>query len=135
MGAIVLFDGDCHFCNKSVQFIIKRDPTAIFSFASLDGRIGERLRKEYELPSSSDSFILIENGRLYDESTAGLRVAKRLKGLWKILYIGIVIPKPIRDAVYRVIANNRTKLFGKKGACPIPTPEMRKRMLDEESPD
>lgn len=131
MGAIVLFDGDCHFCNRSVQFIIKRDPKVIFSFASLDGKVGKELQEKYEIPSSSDSFILIENGQMYDESTAGLRVAKQLRGLWKFLYIGIVIPKPIRDAVYRVIANNRMRWFGKEGACPIPTPDMRKRMLDE----
>lgn len=131
MGSIVLFDGECHFCNKSVQFIIKRDPTEIFSFASLNGATGEKLKEQYDIPASSDSFILIENGRMYDESTAGLRVAKQLRGLWKLLYVGIIIPKPIRNAVYRVIARNRLKWFGKDGACPIPTPEMRKRMLDE----
>src|SRR5699024_10195442 len=129
--SIILFDGDCHFCNKSVQFIIKRDPKAIFSFASLQGPTGERLKKEYELPSSSDSFILIENGQMYEESTAALRVAKQLKGMWKLSYVGIIVPKPMRDVVYRLIANNRRKLFGKKGTCPIPTQEMRKRLLDE----
>lgn len=130
MKSIILFDGDCHFCNKSVQFIIKRDPKAIFSFASLQGPTGERLKKEYELPSSSDSFILIENGQMYEESTAALRVAKQLKGIWKLTFIGIIVPTPIRNGVYRLIANNRRKLFGKEGACPIPTPEMKKRMLE-----
>lgn len=130
MKSIVLFDGDCHFCNKSVQFIVKRDPQAIFSFASLQGPTGERLKKEYEIPSSSDSFILIENNQVYEASKAALRVAKQLKGIWKFIYIGIIVPRPIRDAVYRLIARNRRKLFGKEGACPIPTPEMRKRMLE-----
>ncbi|HLR15685.1 MAG TPA: DCC1-like thiol-disulfide oxidoreductase family protein [Bacillota bacterium] len=130
MESIILFDGDCHFCNKSVQFIIKRDPKAIFSFAPLQGPTGERLKKEYELPSSSDSFILIENGHMYEESTAALRVAKQLKGMWKLSYVGIIIPKPIRNGVYRIIANNRRKLLRKEGPCPIPTPEMKNRMLE-----
>lgn len=131
MKSIVLFDGDCHFCNKSVQFIVKRDPQENFSFASLQGPTGERLKRKYAIPSSSDSFILIENDQIYEASTAALRVAKQLKGIWKCSYISIIVPRPIRDAVYRFIANNRRRLFGKEGACPVPTPEMRKRMLDK----
>lgn len=130
MDSIVLFDGECHFCNKSVQFIIKRDKDAIFSFASLQGPVGRELGKKYDFPPSSDSFILIEDGRMYEESTAALRVAKQLNGFWKLLYGFIIIPKPLRNLVYRFVANNRMKWFGNSDACPIPTPEMRKRMLD-----
>lgn len=130
MDAIVLFDGECHFCNKSVQFIIKRDPEATFSFASLQGPVGRELGETYSFPPSSDSFILIEQGRMYEESTAALRVAKRLNGLWKLFYVCIIIPKPLRDLVYRFVANNRMKWFGSSDACPIPTPKMRERMLD-----
>ncbi len=130
MESVVLFDGECHFCNKSVQFIIKRDKGAVFSFASLQGPVGRKLGKMYNYLPSLDSFILIEQGRLYDESTAALRVVKQLNGFWKLLYIGILIPKAFRDPIYRWIARNRTKWFGNRDSCPIPTPEMRKRMLD-----
>lgn len=77
-----------------------------------------------------ESVILIENGRTYDRSSAALRIAKKLNGLWPLLYIFIIVPKPIRDAVYNLIGRNRYKWFGKTEACMIPTPEVRSRFLD-----
>ena len=77
-----------------------------------------------------ESVILIENGKTYDRSSAALRIAKKLDGLWPLLYIFIILPKRLRDAVYNLIGRNRYKWFGKTEACMIPNPEVRSRFLD-----
>src|SRR5699024_11786081 len=100
LNAIVLFDGECLFCNKSVQFIIKHDPNAYFSFASLQSSPGKNLKEQYNIPESLDSLILIENNRYYDASTAALRICKKLNGIYKLGALFLVIPKPLRDAAY-----------------------------------
>ncbi len=130
MERIILFDGVCNFCNSSVQFIIKRDPNGLYKFASLQSTTGERLKKENEIPEDLDSFIYLEGNNVFDKSTAVLKVCKGLKGLWKLCYIFIVIPKPLRDVVYKWIARNRYKWFGKRDSCMLPTPEQRNRFLD-----
>ena len=130
MQRVILFDGDCLFCNASVQFIIKRDPYAHFQFASLQSELGQALLSKYEIPKSVDSLVLIENDKAYIKSTAALRIVKKLDGLWHLLYLCILIPRPIRDGVYNYIANNRYRWFGKKDdSCALPSPEVRKRFL------
>ena len=127
---IILFDGECNFCDASVQFIIKRDPYKHFSFASLQDDVGKKLRKEYQIPDNVDSLVLIENGKAYTKSGAALRIAKKLDGLWHLAFLFVVIPPAIRDVVYDYIATNRYKWFGKKElSCMLPTPEERKRFI------
>lgn len=94
---IILFDGECNFCDKSVQFIIKRDPEAIFSFTSQQGEAGQQMIKKHHAPSSVDSIILIENDTYYLKSSAALRICRHLQGAWKLLFIFILVPYPIRD--------------------------------------
>lgn len=130
MTRVILFDGVCNFCNSSVQFIIKRDPRGIYQFTSLQSEVGQKLLKDHEVPVELDSFIYIEDEKIYFKSTAALKVFRNLKGLWKLLYIFIIVPRPLRDVVYGVIARNRYKWFGKRDACMIPSPEQRKRFLD-----
>jgi predicted DCC family thiol-disulfide oxidoreductase YuxK len=128
---VVLFDGVCNLCNSAVQFIIKRDKKNIFRFASLQSPIGQKLLEQYHLPTNElNSFILVENNKVYDRSTGALRVVKRLKGLWPLLYILIIIPKFLRDPVYNWVGRNRYKWFGKKDECMIPTPELKARFLN-----
>ncbi|HEX8331282.1 MAG TPA: thiol-disulfide oxidoreductase DCC family protein [Segetibacter sp.] len=128
---IVLFDGVCNLCSSSVQYIIKRDKKNIFRFASLQSDVGQKLLAKYNLPTTElDSFVLVQNGRVYKRSTGALMVAKQLGGASKLLYGFIIIPAFIRDAVYTFIGNNRYKWFGKKEACWIPTPELRSKFLD-----
>ena len=129
MHGIVLFDGECNFCDGSVQFIIKRDAAGYFKFASLQSPVGQALLKQYNIPTNLDSFILIEDGRVYSKSTAGLKVCRHLDGPWKLCYAARVIPAPIRNLVYNLIAKNRYKWFGKMEVCMLPTPEQRKRFL------
>ncbi|WP_195570625.1 thiol-disulfide oxidoreductase DCC family protein [Paenibacillus sp. 1001270B_150601_E10] len=129
MERIVFFDGECNFCDKSVQFIIKRDPSAVFSFASLQSEIGKAQLQKYHVPSHIESFVLIEHNKYYVKSTAALRICKHLKGLWKLCSILLIVPRPIRDAVYTFIAKRRYRWFGKKESCTLPSPEIRKRFL------
>lgn len=128
---VVLFDGVCNFCDSSVQFIIKRDFKNYFKFAPLQSEFAANLFKEQGIdPTSFDSVVLWENGELYTKSTAALRIGRQLGVLWSLLYVFIIIPRFIRDAVYDLIARNRYKWFGKKDQCMIPSPEVRDKFIE-----
>ncbi|WP_203363418.1 thiol-disulfide oxidoreductase DCC family protein [Bacillus sp. REN10] len=129
MNKVVLFDGECNFCDHSVQFIIKRDPNAYYKFASLQSEAGKQLVAAYKVPSNIDSLLLIDDKHCYHQSTAALRICKHLSGGWKLFYYLLIIPRPIRDRVYRWIAKNRYKWFGKKDHCIMPSPDIRDRFL------
>lgn len=125
---LVLFDGVCHFCNNSVNFITDRDPQKKFVFAPLQSEYAkERLIFFGENTEVIDSIIVVHNNRIYKRSRAALEIVRRLNGLWPLCYSAIIIPAFIRDLVYNLIAKNRYKWFGKMEACRIPTPEMRDR--------
>lgn len=129
MEKIILFDGVCNFCVGSVQFIIKRDPKGMYKFASLQSETGQTLLQQHQIPSTTDSFVFVDGEKAYIKSSAALRVCKNLTFPWKLLFPLIVIPRPIRDAVYELIARNRYKWFGKKQECMLPSPEIRSRFL------
>jgi len=127
---IILFDGVCNFCSASVRFIIKRDPHGRFKFASLQSAVAERLLKDYGIPSSDlSTIILIQNTTVFQQSDAVLEIVKRLRLVWPVLYIFKIVPRFIRDAVYSAIAKRRYKLFGKKDVCMIPTDDNKARFL------
>lgn len=128
--AAVLFDGVCNFCNGWVRFIIERDPKQYFRFASLQSETASSLLRKHSIKVSLDSIVLLEGEKYYTESTAILRICKQLKGFWKGLYVLILVPKPIRDAVYRWFAKNRYRFFGRQESCMVPTPEIRERFLE-----
>jgi predicted DCC family thiol-disulfide oxidoreductase YuxK len=130
MERIILFDGICNFCNQSVQFILKRDPNGLFKFASLQGETAKLLLKKYDFNNEINSFVLIENERIFIKSDAALRVCRNLKGPWKLLSIFRIIPPFIRDFLYDVIAANRYKWFGKKESCMLPSQVWKKRFLE-----
>lgn len=130
MDNIILFDGDCHFCNASIQFIIKRDPKGLFKFAALQSDVGLKMLRQHHIPHDTDSFVYIENNKFHTQSTATLKVSKHLTGLWKFLYPLIIVPRSLRDVFYNIVSKNRYKWFGKKEHCTIPTPAIRKRFLD-----
>ncbi len=128
---IILFDGVCNLCNGAVQFVIKHDPHAKFTFASLQSETGKNLLEAHNLPTDQlNSFVLIQGERSYTRSTAALKVVMQLTGLVKILYGFIIVPVFIRNAVYQLIAKNRYKWFGKKEACMIPSPALKQRFLN-----
>ena len=126
---ILLFDGVCNLCNGVVQFVIRQDPKGKILFASQQSNVGQRLLDQYNLPDLQ-SVILIEGDKVYRNSDAALRLFHHLGGYWAALEVFKVIPSPFRNWVYRLIAGNRYRLFGKRKQCMIPTPEVRKRFLD-----
>ena len=127
---IILFDGVCNFCNSAINFVLKQDKKGIFRFAPLQSEAGQRLLQEYNLSTEEfDSFVLIDNGKVYKKSAASLRVMNKLPWYWKEAQVLRIIPTAFRDAIYDFIASNRYKWFGKKEQCMIPTTEMRSRFL------
>lgn len=129
MNYIVLFDGECHFCDLSVQFIINHDPNELFYFASLKSKVGKELLVKYQLPADINSIVLIEKEKAYVKSTAALRICRHLRGAWKFLFVFKFIPHSVRDFAYDLIAKNRYKWFGEKDSCKLPPPRIRKRFL------
>jgi len=128
---IILFDGVCNFCNFWVNFIIDRDKDDIFKFAALQSEAGQKLLQEYKLNVSDfDTFVLIVNDKHFTKSTAALKISKNLKSFVKLLYPLIILPRPIRDFFYDLIAKNRYKIFGRRDICRIPSEEERDKFLN-----
>lgn len=128
---LVLFDGVCNLCNDSVKFLIKRDKKKKFRYASLQSNIGQKVLWEIDLdPKKTDSIVFLAEGATFTKSTAALRIAKSLGGIWSILEVLLLIPAPIRNLVYDVIAKNRYKCYGKKEECMVPKPEWKELFVD-----
>ncbi|WP_066187130.1 MULTISPECIES: thiol-disulfide oxidoreductase DCC family protein [Gracilibacillus] len=130
MKKIILFDGVCNFCNGSVQFVIKRDPKVKFQFASLQSQVGKQLVEQYQISADLDSLILIEGDDYYQQSTAALKIVSSLYRLYPLLTVFRLIPRFLRDPIYRMIANNRYRWFGKSEHCMIPKPEDKDRFIE-----
>lgn len=117
---IILFDGDCSFCNYWVQFITKRDKKNQFHFLSLQSLEGKNLKKEKQIPIEVDSLIFISNkGKAYIKSTAALKISSRLRFPYPLFYVFIIVPPFIRHWVYDVVAQNRHRLFKGNNSCDI----------------
>ena len=128
---VILFDGICNFCNAIVNFIISQDKKNIFLFAALQSDAGKKLLEQYKIDwKASDSFVVIENDKVYLKSNAALKLYNKLPWYWKWSQLFWIVPKFIRDWVYDVIAKNRYKWFGKKEECMVPTPELKERFLE-----
>lgn len=128
MNPIILFDGVCNFCNGSVNFIIEHDKEGYFKFAPLQSEVGQKHIEKFGL-SNVDSIILVEDEKAYTHSTAAVRIAKHLDGIWSLGYLFVIIPRPIRNLFYKLFAKNRYRLFGKKEVCMMPTPEIKARFV------
>ncbi len=127
---IVLFDGTCAFCERAVIFIATRDPSGYFRFGASQSPQAEALLARHGVSrATARSIILIEDGRVSLRSTASLRIAARLAFPWSLLRVFLIVPTPIRDAVYRVIAAIRHRIAGRSNACEVPPPEIRARMI------
>ncbi|MCP4140669.1 MAG: DUF393 domain-containing protein [Chloroflexi bacterium] len=127
---IIIFDGVCNLCNWSVQFIIKRDPNAVFKFASLQSEFGTTIIQKYGLSSENqESLLLLRNGELLSKSSATLAIAAKLNGAWKFFPVFRFIPQNIRDKIYDWVATNRYRWFGKRDKCMIATEEIEERFI------
>jgi predicted DCC family thiol-disulfide oxidoreductase YuxK len=113
-----------------VQFIIGHDPKAIFRFTSLQSDSGQALLRKFNLPADQlYSVMLITHNQAYDRSRAALEIARRLSGLWPLMYTFIIVPPFIRNFIYDWISKNRYRWFGVRQECMMPTPEMKARFL------
>lgn len=128
---VVLFDGVCNLCSGAVQFIIKRDPSAHFKFASLQSDFGQHQLKRFNLDTGVlHSVILIQDNQYFQRSDAALMISRKLRGGWPLMYGFKILPRFLRDGIYNIIAKNRYKLFGKNDSCWIPTPDLKSRFKD-----
>ena len=126
---VLLFDGVCNLCNSVVQFVLTYDKSAIVQFASQQSAFGQRTMRERGL-SGIEGVVLIEGERVYTHSDAALRLLSYLPAPLSWLSNLRVIPKALREIVYRFIARNRYRLFGKREACLLPRPEWKARFLE-----
>lgn len=127
---VIVFDGVCRWCNMWVTFTIDHDPQKRFKFATLQSQPAQRILKDLRLPTDDfETFLFLEQGRLFTKSTAALKIVKELSGYWPLFYLGILIPRPFRDPVYDYLARRRYRWMGKADTCRVPTPEERDRFL------
>lgn len=128
--SVIFFDGVCNICNASVDFIIRRDKKNQFLLGALQDSLSKKVLKKYQVREDYlDSLVLLEGGKVYFKSTAALKIARKLSGIWPVFYPLIYLPKNLRDAVYDWIGNHRYKWFGKKNTCRIPSPEEESKFL------
>ena len=132
MPRLILFDGVCHFCAASVRFLLQRDPAGRFHFAALQSDLGRQLCAEHGLNQNDlNTFVYARAGQPpLIRSDAALAVAADLGWPWRALSLFRLIPRPVRDAIYHLIATHRYRWFGKSDACMMPTPEQRARFLE-----
>jgi len=127
---IVVFDGVCNFCLRSVRFILEHDVHGRLRFAPLQSSIGRQLLERNGIdPSDAQTFLLVDGNDVYVRSDAALEIARDL-GTWRWLRIFRVLPRGLRDRMYAVLAKNRYRWFGRRDACFVPTPEQRARFID-----
>lgn len=139
---IVLYDGVCGLCNRTVQFALKRDREGIFRFASLQSKLAGRILARHDEDASDlDTMYVVlncdpadpekESGELLERSDAVLYILRRLGGFWGVTgNLLRLIPRPIRDWGYGIVARMRYRVFGKYDTCPVPSAETRARFLD-----
>ena len=120
---IIAFDGVCNLCNGFIQWMIKRDKKKKFRYTTLQSKVGDLLVKNIDV--KGESVILVYKERIYTLSDVGLKCMQILGGGWTILYSLIYLPKSFRDFVYKWIAKNRYKWFGKSDVCMMPDPSIK----------
>ncbi len=127
---VILFDGVCNFCNASVDFVIQRDPQKKFMFGTLQSEPAQQILMNFNFNTQDfETFLYLENGHVFSKSTAALKVAKELTGLWPLLYLCIFIPRTIRDGVYQFIGRRRYQWMGKRESCRLPNESDRARFV------
>ena len=127
---IVVFDAHCLLCSGSVQFLLRHDNHRRLQFATIQSDIGSRLLEQAGISAiQPDSFVLVDDWRTWTETAAVLRVAHALGGPWRLAWIAWLIPYPLRDAVYRWVARNRYRWFGRRDVCFLPDPEDADRFI------
>lgn len=127
---IAVFDGECVLCSRGVAFLLRKDREGRIRFAAMQSETGRRLLAEHDLDAADpETMIVIDGDRCHFQSTAVIHLAGQLHWPWKALTLFRVIPRPLRDAFYRWLARNRTRILGKRESCYVPSAEHRDRFL------
>ena len=127
---ILLFDGDCSLCSKTVQFILKNEANDTISFASLQSETATKILNDNNLNQNVFSTVIfLVGGRLYFKSDAAVELSKNLTFPYNLLRVIRIIPRPLRDFIYSLIADNRKRLFNKSDSCLLPAVEFKERFL------
>jgi predicted DCC family thiol-disulfide oxidoreductase YuxK len=119
---VVFFDGVCNLCNGVVNFILRHQHKKQFRFVALQSEAGEKAIQLLQIPPETNSVILYWEKRIFTESEAALEIARLLPAPWKWAVVCKIIPKKVRDKMYRWIAKNRYRWFGQKQSCRLPSP-------------
>ena len=133
---VLLYDGVCGFCNKSVQMILRHDGRGTLRFAALQTAYGEAVKARHPELQNIDSVVLVEplpgttDERVFVRSDAALRIAAYLGGWWKLFLVFRIVPRGVRDFCYDLFARYRYKLFGRHDSCLLPSPEVRSRFIE-----
>ena len=129
---VILFDGVCNLCERSVQLVIRNDRSGLFRFASLQSDVAQDLLRKHDYEHDPlSSVLLLEDGVVYRKSRAALRIARRMDRLWPLFYYAFFwIPSVLADPVYTFIGNRRYRWFGKKEECWVPNERLRRLFLD-----
>ena len=134
MGPVIFFDGVCNLCNKSIDFILKRDSSKNFRFASLQSEAAKSLLKNKSIDLQSiRTIILLKDGKTFYRSDAILEIVRQLSAPWPLLYVFKIVPRFIRDGMYNLVSKHRYNWFGKQDTCRVPSKEERARFLEEEN--
>jgi predicted DCC family thiol-disulfide oxidoreductase YuxK len=134
---VLIYDGVCGLCNRLVQFTLKNDDHGLFRFASLQGPTGSRILERHGASTADLDTFYVATGfeqpgeLLMARSDAALFVLQELGGKWRVLgAIFRILPRPVRDAAYNLVARNRYRVFGKFETCPVPDPRHRHKFFD-----
>ena len=133
--SVVLYDGVCGLCNRLNQFLLKRDRHDRFRFASLQSDVAVRLLQRHgtDALDLDTVYVVVNYGQpsesLLSRSDAILHVLQRLGGIWAVAAAGKIVPKPLRDAFYKIVANNRYRVFGKYDVCLMPEEKYKQKFL------
>ena len=132
---VILFDGICNLCNGTVDFLMKKDRKKQFRFVALQSESGKMLVQKFKIPPVTESVIAIKENKVYLDSDAAIEIARLLPFPWKLAILIKIIPKKLRDYIYRIIAKNRYKWFGKTESCRILSEENTMILTEKIRPD
>ncbi|MCK1745813.1 thiol-disulfide oxidoreductase DCC family protein [Bradyrhizobium sp. 139] len=127
---VILFDGVCIFCSRWVRFVAARDTAKRFRFTPIQSAYGTKLALTFGVdPDDPDTNAVVHGGEVFVKSDAALTVLSQLPG-WSWVRVLFFVPKPLRNAVYNLVARNRYRLFGKYDACFVPDADLRARLIE-----
>ncbi len=136
MRPVMIFDGECVLCSRTVQFVLRHERDELIHFATTQSDAGREIaeRNGISVADLDLTFVLVEDEKAWLRSNAALRVAAHLRAPWRWLAAFRIVPRPLRDSVYSAVARRRYRLFGRRDTCFLPDPTQRHRFLLDQRP-